>query len=356
MAADFNFTQEDLMKIVQTWYDKKVEGDYSIAILFRLSTLYSNGVQRIFMGYGQPPLVLFYVSLITFLTYVLVKENMLGFINVLLIISNIIEIIPSLVLMPINIVFYHLANVEAPMPYPWCYLHTTLDDSASLLVHAVTINLKILLAFNRFYSIYFPFKYSTAFTTKRCAIYIISVISVGALVSALLNFTFEKVTKQQHFDDVWGDGRYDWYEACSLKPSFLQREIGNHALVATKIIQVSINLICIICLVVFDIFLILKLRKQRRQRSALAEGRSEVIKATDKKIDLLNRVSVWVIWVLIISELPQMLVKIYGLYVLVVVGTEDNTEVDVSGNSVMSSIAILISAVLMPMDMIVLRS
>ena len=355
MSSSNNFTHSDLLEIIKTWHDKKLEGDYSIGMLFRISTALSNNVQRIFTSYVQPPITLLTIFIIVFLTYSFVKEKMIGIVNVLLILSNVFEVIPSLIIAPIQIVFYFFADITVPMPYPWCYIYLTADESVNHLVHTVTLNLKILLAVNRLCSVYFPFKYSFWFTPKRCAIYIMAAISLGATAGGLLNFTFEKIKKQEHVDDVWGTGRVEWYTACSLESNFVQEGSGNDILFVTKIIQLSISMICVLALFVIDVFLIIKIRKQRKQREALSEGRSAVKKQADKKLDLLNKVSIWVIWVVIISEIPQMMVKIYAIYLLVFWNTGGLSLFEINGitNSIMSSIGLLISSVLTPADMIV---
>ena len=355
MASVHNFTEQDLQEIAKKWYDKKMEGDYKIAVLFRISTLLSNGMQLIFYSYLQPPLTVCSIIIIAFLTYIFVKEKMLGFVNVLLVLSNFLQAIPALTLVPVHVVFYYFADSTVPMPYPWCYIFLLADESMNHLAHAIALNLKILLALNRICSVYYPFQYSFWFTTKRCSIYLFVVVAVGATTGTLLNFTFEKIKMLEHVDDVWGTGRVQWYNACSIESNFLDKGMDNNTAFITKIIQVLVNIVCIIILFACDIFLIVKIRKRRKQRDALSEGRSAVRKEADKKLDLLNKVSVWVLWVVIISEMPQMVVNIYAIYTLVLWRTSgvDSYDINSISNNLMSSIALLITAVLTPADMIV---
>ena len=340
-----DFTQADLMEIARKWYDKKYEGEARISELYSISQLFSDTVQWNYTAYAQPPLTIIYLFIVIFIFYIFVKEKMLGFVNVLLILSNIFEVIPPLLELPINVVFFHFSNIEVPMPYPWCHVYLTINDSLGHVVHAVTVNLKILLAVNRICSIYYPFQYTAWFTTRRCTIYTAIAISVGVVTSSLLNFTYDKIERKIHIDDVWGTGLVDDYEACSLRPFFLQRQYGNSALIITKTIQLFINIISIIILLVCDIFLMIKLRKIRQRRKALSESRPKCTKEADDRLDLLNKVSVWVIWVMIISEIPMMIVQVYTVVVLLFLITEsmESDLVNATQNSAMSVPALLVS-------------
>ena len=357
MSSDFNFTHEDLMKLAERWHTARHEGDLLILQMLRISYFMSSDVLVYFTCYVQIPLIAIYVIALTIVVYIFIKEKMMAFLNILLVVSNILEIVPFLIMTPITAVFLLFAKKDVPVPSPWCNILLLTNNSIYHILHTIAINLKILLAINRICGVYFPLKFQIWFSRKRCAIYSFVAFALGGCIGAMLNIGGYTIVERAHLDDIWGDGYLEAYRACFLDSSYVDRTNANPVNVITRVAQIAVSIIFIIILIVCDIFLVVKLRQQQRQRDAI-QTRSTTTMATENRINLLNRVCMWVLLVMIISALPQTLLRSYNLYVLVQLGVGGtfSYDTDQHGHQVMETITIITTTVLTPLDLFVFFS
>ena len=354
MSSDYNLTDDFIFEIAKQWHTSKNKGDLVFQQLFQLSYYITDDVLIFFNSYIQMPLLCTYVIAFAFVIYIFIKEDMLAFINVLLVLSNILEIVPLLLMSPITMIFFLFAKRDVPLPSPWCNILIMTNDSIYHILHTISINLKIILALNRICGVYFPLKFKIWFSKTRCVIYTFVALAIGGCIGLVLNLTSRTIKEHVHLDDVWGDGYLEPYKACFTESSYVDLENANPILIVTRIIQVAVNIFFIIILIICDIFLVVKLRQQQREREAI-QTRSATTKATENRINLLNRVCMWVLLVMIISALPKAILRCYSLYVIVNLGMlgADGYDTDERGHAMIEVVTIIMTTILTPLDLFV---
>ena len=346
--------KENLLKLTEQWLALKHKGDLVWEQLFRLSYYVTGDLLIYFMSYVQLPLVSIYVIAMLCVIYIFIKEKMFAFINVLLVLSNILDIVPLVIQSPITTVFLLFAKTDVPIPSPWCNILIISNDSIYHIVQTISIILKILLAINRICGVYFPLQFHIWFSRKRCVVYTALAFVVGGGIGGMLNLTTRTIEERVHLDDVWGNGYLEAYSACFLDSSFVDRENANPVVVITKIAQIAVSIVFILILIACDIFLIVKLRQQQRKRNAI-QTRSATTKAAENRINLLNRVCMWVLLVMVISALPHTILRSYSLYVLVHVGVKGGNSFDttIQSHGVFEAITVILTTVVTPLDLFV---
>ena len=354
MSSDNTSSEDVLLQIAKQWLISKNKGDIVLQQLFRLSYYVVDDVLIFFNSYIQMPLLCIYVIAFVFVFYIFIKEDMLAFINVLLVLSNILDIAPLLFISPITMTFFLFAKEDLPIPTPWCNILILTNDSIFHILHTISMNLKIVLALNRICGVYFPLKFKIWFSKKRCVIYTFVAFAIGGGIGLVLNLTSRTVKEHVHLDDVWGDGYLEPYRACSTTSSYVDQDNANPILIITRLIQFAVNIFFIIILIVVDIFLVVKLRQQQRQREKI-QTRSATTMATENRINLLNRVCMWVLLVMIISALPQAVLRSYSLYVIVNLGVlgADGYDTDQRGHAMIEVVTYIMTVILTPLDLFV---
>ena len=292
--------------------EQQFQGRQEASKLLTVSTIYPTS-SLYFVAYVQPPLNFMYLIFAIFIVFIFIRNNMICFVTVVLVLSNLISIIPMVLTSPFNIVFFILMDKDIPMPFPWCYIFFHLDSSIKAMASSTSLCLKIILGINRVCSVYWPFQTKIWFNKRRCIIYCVATCSVCITVSVLLNFSYQQLIVKPHFDDLWGS--MTTYDACSMAPSLSQGDQGLpiHVYVS-NLFLVSFYIFGMLCLVVCNIMLILKFRKINLQRKKLSEGRTKHQKDTDARIYLLNTISKWVITAAIFTEIPSLISKSLSLY------------------------------------------
>ena len=291
------------------WFAKKFEDDLETSKLLTVDRIHPIPWSRYFIGYVQPPLSFLYLGFSLFILYIFVKNNMTGFVNNIILLSNLISITPMVLAAPLIAVFFNFVGHDVPLPYPWCYMYVVLDTSVKSTAHTTSLYLKLLLVINRLCSVYRPFDTRIWFTKKRSIIYCLVTIMSCIVAGTLLNFTYEKVIIKPAFDDLWGKIRS--YNACSMNPSLIH---GDQKVIATTVILLLLNIIGLVCTLVCDIFFIIKLRQINLRRKNLTEGQTKCEKQTDSRINLVNTISKWVITASIVNEIPSLVNKALSLY------------------------------------------
>ena len=190
------------MKLAERWHTARHEGDLLILQMLRISYFMSSDVLVYFTCYAQLPLLAIYVIAFIIVVYIFIKEKMMAFLNILLIVSNILEIVPLLILTPITSVFLLFAKKDVPVPSPWCNILILTNNSIYHILNTIAINFKILLAINRICGVYFPLKFHIWFSRKRCAIYSFVALALGGCIGCN--------TKYRRLHDR-GAGPSGWY-------------------------------------------------------------------------------------------------------------------------------------------------
>ena len=291
------------------WFAKKFADELEMSKLLTVDRMHPIPWSRFFIGHVQPPLSLLYLGFSLFILYIFVKNNMTGFVNNVIILSNLIVITPMVLTAPLIAVFFNSVGHDIPLPYPWCSMYVILDTSVKSTAHTTSLYLKLLLVINRLCSVYRPFDTRIWFTKKRSIVYCLVTIMSCIVAGILLNFTYEKIIIKPAFDDLWGKIRN--YNACSMDPSLIH---GDQSVISTTVVILLLNIVGLGSLLVCDIFFIIKLRQINSRRKNLAEGRTKCEKQTDSRINMVNTISAWVITASIVNEIPSLVNKALSLY------------------------------------------
>ena len=150
-------------------------------------------------AYVQLPLGVLYLVSALFLLYVFLKENTAGFVQCILILSNIIVILQMVIAAPLMLVFFGIADHTVPIPYPWCSMLIFIEAHFKSTTRITSLYLKLLLALNRVCSVCYPFKMRIWFTRRRCATYCFVVITICVAAGILTNFTYERFILKPYF-------------------------------------------------------------------------------------------------------------------------------------------------------------
>ena len=210
---------------------------------------------------------------------------------------------------PIIIVFFHFADISEPMPYPWCYMYMMLDITVPQTTRTVVLYLKILLSINRVCSVYYPFQTMRWFTRKKIVLYCILVIALCVSTSGYVYFNTLPAV-EPYFGAVWPNGDVSTYYVCSLRPFEFQGSDRVHTVIL-PFINSGVNVIGFILLIVFNVLFIVKLKKKQKKRRIL---QGEVIpkhtKKTENRMDRMNTISGYILYVLVFIEIPRFLKEI----------------------------------------------
>ena len=288
------------------WFEAKHKEDVEISKLLTVDYFHPTSWSRSFVAYVQPPLTALYVAFSICVLYVLIKNNMICFVNFVIILSNVIVLVPMVLAAPLIVVFFIFVDNTVPIPHPWCYIFMHLETSIKSIANTTALSLKILLGVNRVCSVYRPFETKIWFTKRKCIIYCLITCIVCITVSSLLNFTYERVTVKPNFDNIWGKIRN--YDACSLDPS-ITTENKTTAIYVSNVILVLLNIFGLVAMVACNVLLVIKLRRIKARRKNM----TQIQKETDSRINLLNKIAVWVITASVITEIPSFISKVIGL-------------------------------------------
>ena len=297
------------------WQKKSVEemnqNNEDSIFLLKVAWLKHGDFSFYLQAFAQPPLSAFYLVLLLLLLYVLVKEKLIGFVQVILFLSNGVVVIQMTIASPLLLVIFGFFDHDVPIPYPWCAMLIIIEAHVKNIVRLTALYLKLLLAINRVCSVYYPFKYRIWFTKKKSAIYCAFVVAVCATVGVSMNFSFERFTLKPYFDDIWG--QFQTYDACSMAPS----EIGNNLktmVFISHFIDLLLNLIGMIGIAVCNVLIIKRLVKTKLKNRDLRGIESTYEQTTDARMSLINRISMWVLLSCIICELPIVATYVLNLY------------------------------------------
>ena len=304
--------QSILRSLEEQWDRARIQGDFKIDALFRVSAFYPNKEQRLFLGIVGPTFAICYLIVSVFVIRIFIKEKMTKFVHILLILSNIIMNLPNILSVPVNIVIFNFSNIDVPVPTPWCSMFFIMTFAISPILNTTAIYLKVLLAINRFCSVYYPLQSKLWFTKKRNCRYILgmcfSIISIGIL----MHFTFEQFAVLPYVGDIWGRGIVEEFDACSIIPyEYTGNDVSLPVLLPT--LFGLINVVGVGLLIALNIFLIIKIRLFMTLPSVLLDGRSPTMKEADRRLNLLNRVLVWVMAAVIVTEIPVLCSRIWAL-------------------------------------------
>ena len=262
-------------------------------------------------AFVQPPLSFLYLFILVFLSFVLVKEKMMGFVQVILLLSNGVVIIQLVVAAPLLFVFFGLFDRAVPIPYPWCAMIIVIESNVKNIVRLTAIYLKVLLAVNRVCSVYYPFKYKIWFTKKRCAIYCLFTLAVSSTIGVSINFTFQRFTKKSYFDEIWGT--FQTYDTCSIAPSEFEGSVDAMVFIS-HFVELTLSVFGLLGIGVCNFLLIKRLIKTKLERKALRGAESQYEKAMDARMDLLNRMSIWVLLSSFLCEIPTLVTYAFNVY------------------------------------------
>ena len=91
------------------WFQNKVEDMTKMEYYFKINgSCPISPTNFIFIGYIQPPISLIYLLFLIFAIYIFAKENMFGFLQVIIVFSNVLIVIPLFLVAPIIIVVFPL--------------------------------------------------------------------------------------------------------------------------------------------------------------------------------------------------------------------------------------------------------
>ena len=267
-------------------------------------------------AYVQMPLSVLYLFFALFLLHVFLKENIAGFVQCILILSNIILIIQMVVTAPFLLVFFGIGDHSVPIPYPWCTMLIFLEAHIKSITRITSLYLKLLLAINRVCSVYYPFQSRIWFTKRRCAIYCVVVVAVCVAVGILTNFTYERFTyKQPYFGKIWG--RFQTYTACCITPSEYKSNINSNLILHG--VDLFLTIAGVICIGFCNALVFQRLMKTKSQRLALTIVLSNYTKDVENRMSLLNRISLWVFVTCLACEIPFLISNIFNLSDFIVI-------------------------------------
>ena len=316
--------QSILRSLQKNWDDALLEGKLKTDAMIRVSNIHAWDGLRFIHGFAQPILGFFYLAFSIFVLFIFIKENMTGFVHCLLILSNFFTNLPNVLSAPVNFIFFNFANIEAPMPYPWCYIYVIVEQSLRPIFHATAIHLKILLAINRLCSVYYPFQTSIWFTKKRSFLYSFLTCFVSLSIGASLTFTFKRVSVVSYVDDIWGNGNIEGYDCCSEYSVQYSGNVLELYVLMPVIFSVSM-ILAVLVLIVCNFLLIVKIGIVKAERRKLKESRSPQMDSVENRMDLLSKVSSWILSAVIVTEMPSLVAQIMGLehsFRIITYGTE----------------------------------
>ena len=292
------------------WFQNKVIDMTNMAYYFKVNgSCPISPTNFIFIGYVQPPISLIYLLFLIFTIYIFAKEKMFGFLQVIIVLSNILIVIPLFLVAPIIVVFFHFADISEPMPYPWCSMYMMLDITVPKTTRTVVLYLKILLSINRVCSVYYPFQTMRWFTKRKIALYCILVLALCFSTSGYVYFNTLPAV-EPYFGTVWPNGDIATYYACSLRPFEFHGSDRVHTVIL-PFIDSAVNVMGFILLIVFNVIFIIKLKKKQKERRIL---KGEVIpkhtKKTENRIDRMNTISGYILYVLVFIEIPRFIKEI----------------------------------------------
>ena len=315
-------------------------------ILFTANMMKHSDFTVYLQAYVQLPLSVLYLVFALFLLYVFLKENIVGFVQCILILSNIIVIIQMVVTAPFLLVFFGIGDHSVPIPYPWCTTLIFLEAHIKSITRITSLYLKLLLAINRVCSLYYPFKMRIWFTKKKCAIYCFAVIAACVTAGVLTNFTYERFTYKPYFGELWG--RFQTYTACSLAPSEYKNYMDSNFILHGG--ELFLTIAGIICIGVCNALVFKRIMKTKSQRLALAIVQSTYTKDVENRMSLLNRISLWVLVTCLVCEIPFLISNIFNLYDYIVIIREaggDNLRPYVDG------LVVIQYVLLTPLDLVI---
>ena len=310
------FNASDINSVLQwlenNWNEARIQGEAITSSLFQISVIYPQALVRIFIGLLQPIVGICCLCFSFFILYIFIREKMTGFVHCLLIASNVFGNLSNVLSAPINIFMFNISNINVPAPFPWCFLYYGNEFLLRPTLHVTSLYLKLLLAINRVCCVFLPFHTTFWFTKKRNIVYGLSTCFGALAIGASLNFTYKRITIMPHFDDIWGIQKVQEYEACSILPSFYD---GNNLApqVLLPLLFSVVTISGILALIICNAFLVVKIALIKVSRKSLGEIRSKQMKSAEKRINLLSRVSLWIISATVVTEIPSLIALVMGL-------------------------------------------
>ena len=342
-----NFTDfhKKFMDMQEQWLEQMLEYNQNTMLLLSGKMLKHSHFTTFLQVYVQLPLSITYMGFVLFLLYVFIKEKIAGFVQIILLLTNIIVIAQMVVVAPLLLVFLGIVDENLPIPHPWCSMLIVLEAHVKTIVRTTSLYLTLLLAINRFCTIYFPFKAKMWFTRRRCIIHCLIVVAVCVVVGVLMTSTFRRFTLQPYFDEIWN--RFQTYDACSVAPSVSTGTWTDQNMLS-HFGELLLCLIGILGIGTCNILVITHLVKTKSKRMALIETQSQY--ETESRMSLLNRISIWVLLSCIICEIPSLVLYAFNFYdkvYLLTGGTDDDHRPYIEG------IAVIQYVLLTPLDLVI---
>ena len=349
-----NFSTFTAQAFSKWWAEQTHKQRLEVANLMTVGN-YFHSSSKYFLAYVQPSLAILYLGFASFILFVFIRSKTICFVNAIIVLSNIIVMTPVILTSPLMILFFLFIDDEVPLPYPWCFLYLHLSVSITQITQITGLGLKILLGINRVCGVWCPFKMKFWFTKKRSIMYAVATIAVCVIGTSLLSFTHAKVAVKPAFDDLWGEVRN--YLACSTE-HFDNKDDRTEAMFVSNVIFLILNILGLVALVVCNVLLVTKIRRVNAERKNLVEKRTKNQKETDKRLNLMNKISIWVITATVITEVPSLinrLISIYGHIYIEVHGSIAANEIfgDESFGPVSSIFYYIEQVVLAPLDLVI---
>ena len=321
----------EIQRILQSLNDQLhqslEEGNRNVDTLLQISVFHPQKAEQILIGCIQPILGICYLAFFVFVTFIFIRESMTNVVHISLCVSNFFSNLSNVLSVPINPMMFYISNIEAPAPYPWCFFYFINEFSLRPIFNLTSICLTILISINRLCSVYYPFKATIWFRKSRIRLYIITTSCISTSTGIVLHLTYRNLAFMSHFDDVWGKNEVHEYVACSLLPSLNQTDITAMP-VMMRLISTSMTSCGILLLVVFNIFLIVKIYVVKSKRKELCPLSTPQMENVADRLDLLSRVSFWVITTFIIVEIPVICSMALNLYISINVALYGESSID----------------------------
>ena len=293
------------------WNEERLQYNEDSLYLLRARIMKHSDFTTYIQAYIQLPLSVIYMGFVLFLLYAFVREKIAGFVQCIIILSNIIVLAQMIVAAPLLFVFLGIVDDNVPIPHPWCAMLIVVEGHLKTIVRTTSLYLTLLLAINRVCTVYFPFKARIWFTLKRSITYCFIVIAVCIFVGILMTSTFQRFTLKPYFGEIWN--RFQTYNVCSVAPSLLKSDLTDPNVIA-HLAELLLSIIGILGIGVCNILVIKRLIRTKSQRRALIETQSQYTRMTESRMNLLNRISLWVMLSCIICEVPSLAMYAFNFY------------------------------------------
>ena len=303
----------ELFKLMtENWYQSKMRYEIERSYLWNVESFLSADV-FFFLAWIQPPISVLYLAFVLFIIYIFNKEKIFGFFHVVLVISNLLLIVPIVSKVPLILVFFYFGNLSEPMPFPWCYILHVQDNELMSITRTIALYLKVLLAINRVCCIAYPFQANLWFSKSRRRSYIIATLGISGALSCFLNFAHANMSVEEYYGEMWRDGEYSSYKACSMKPS-IYRDDPASMVFLTPVLNIVLNAVGFAILFVLNVWFMVHLRRaSKKRKDMMGKVQNKLIKKNEKRLNRMNKIAAYILTVVVFSEIPRFINEIMAL-------------------------------------------